>query len=183
MRRRRQYVVKKGFQLRFALELVAIIVLVPLAVWVNYLMLGQYVLVDAGTLSPDMGLNESIVSLAQTHWHWVLLMYIASVIITAFCMVLYTHRVAGPLFRIEKGLSSFSAGQADQDFLLRKGDYFSDLGEQATSATRKFGETVKALSSKSDQLQQVLKRTNDPELDQQCERIHELLGKYQPSEK
>lgn len=182
MKRRSKYIVKKRFQLRFALEMVAIIVLVPLAVWVNYLMLGQYVLVDAGTLQPDAGITSSIGALFQHQWGWMVLMYFISVAVTAFCMILYTHRVAGPMYRMEKGLKAFAAGQMGYSFSLRKGDYFADLSEDISRTVNSFTSTIRDITEKSEKLQKAAEKSDDTDLRHCSDNIRQILNEYQASE-
>lgn len=127
MSHRRNYYVNKGFQSRFALELSAIVLLVPVAFWVNYFIIGQYVLID------EMGEPHSrlawgvIAGMLSTQWDVVILLYLINIVLVMFLVTRYAHRVAGPVYRYERTLSGITIGSKKVCVNLRDGDYFPEV--------------------------------------------------------
>lgn len=128
MGNRQNYVVNKTFQTRFALELAAIVLLVPIAFWVNYFIIGQYVLIDdMGGPQAELSWNV-ITGMLASQWPVVITLYLVNVLLVGFLVLRYAHRVAGPVFRYEESLSTMSAGNKKESMTIRPTDYFPEVG-------------------------------------------------------
>ena len=68
--------------MRFALELVAIVVIIPIAIWVNYYIFGQYALIDNGLLTPQQTDWSTALVLLNEQWSWIIGMLVTSFVIT-----------------------------------------------------------------------------------------------------
>jgi len=129
MGNRQNYIVNKSFQTRFALELAAIVLLVPVAIWVNYFILGQYILIDE-LGGPQPELSWSIMTgLLASQWLVVLLLYFVNVLLVGFLLLRYAHRVAGPVYRYEEMLEGMSVSSRKVHASLRPTDYFPEVGK------------------------------------------------------
>ena len=65
------------------------------------------------------------------------------VIFTLILEILFLHRVAGPLYRIEKTLKDLAEGKKVEKIKLRKKDFFKSLAEATNQVIETFSENVK----------------------------------------
>jgi hypothetical protein len=136
MGNRQNYFVNKSFQTRFALELAAIVLLVPIAIWVNYFILGQYILIDE-LGGPQSEFSWGIITgLLAGQWPVVLTLYFVNVLLVGFLLVRYAHRVAGPIYRYEEALAGMSVCSKKVYVTLRPADYFPEVGKSIEKLCR-----------------------------------------------
>lgn len=149
---RRNFYVNRGFQSRFALELTAIVLLVPVAFWVNYFIIGQYTLIDQMG-KPHEELSAGVISgMLSTQWDMVILLYIINVAIVAFLVMRYSHRVAGPVYRYERILSGITIGSKKICLKLRPGDYFPEVAQGIEKLCNTVEEDLNELENVADSL-------------------------------
>lgn len=60
-------------------------------------------------------------------------------IISIFLGVRFSHRLAGPIFRLKKELQRLNAGEKIDPIHLRDSDYFKELAEELNKLTEKLG--------------------------------------------
>jgi len=65
------------------------------------------------------------------------------VIFTLILEILFLHRVAGPIYRIEKTLKDLAEGKKVEKIKLRKKDFFKSLAEATNQVIETFSENVK----------------------------------------
>jgi len=65
------------------------------------------------------------------------------VIFTLILEILFLHRIAGPLYRIEKTLKDLAEGKKVEKIKLRKKDFFKSLAEATNQVIETFSENVK----------------------------------------
>lgn len=147
MRKFRNFLIDRRFQPRFGMELSAIVLIVPIAFWVNYFIIGQYVLIDE-LGSPTADLTWGLMSgLLTSQWPVILVLYIINIILVGFLLLRYAHRVAGPVYRYIKAVHDLTSGCLRCKVPLRPNDYFVELGsniETLASTLRTHLEQVEA---------------------------------------
>lgn len=121
---RKQLVVKQDFQYRYAAMILLVVFLFTnLSILIAYLLF----------------LNEAVVAwmretfqLDQTWQIMVPILGVAQVlgfIITAGVATIVSHRIAGPLYRLERDLEELSSGDFSLTVRFRKGDEFQEIAE------------------------------------------------------
>ena len=121
---RRQYLVDRGYQLRFATRLFLAILAVAL---ISSLL--STVLIWRNMYRPDLGLwtplITSLIAIAVT-----LLIEILVALLIAFVFgIRQSHRVVGPLNRMKRILEAIGMGDFTQRITLRQGDALEDLAK------------------------------------------------------
>ena len=122
--RRRQWIVNRPFQYRFtAVLLLVLCVLTVTALGGVYFAL--WTILRVFEL-----LNDAVtVSLFTTVGLCVVLEFLIIAPAVAWFGILLTHRVAGPLVRIQSTLTKMCAGDFDVHLTLRKGDALTELAD------------------------------------------------------
>lgn len=127
--RRRHYYIDKKFQSVFAVKFLVIVAAAAMAFLALFLYNSQ------GTITA--GYTGSEVKLLQTGAFFLptLLLSTSVIIIVSgavglIVMILFSHRIAGPLFRFEKILGELYNGDLTLRFTLRDKDQFKELAER-----------------------------------------------------
>jgi methyl-accepting chemotaxis protein len=116
---------------------------------------------------------------------WVFLVTIG-VLVTVFAM-LWTHRLAGPLFRFEKTLAGMLLRNLDQKIVLRHKDEAKETAELFNNVTQLLSEDIASLKHSSEHLGVCLQRLQIGTEDQsdllrqaveEQRKITQLLGEY-----
>ncbi|MBI5048575.1 MAG: methyl-accepting chemotaxis protein [Deltaproteobacteria bacterium] len=124
--RRRNYFIKKKFQLDFSAKFLVIIVIEAV------LAIGLFLYLSKGTLTT--GYSGSELKVASTYNFFLPMLLFSNIIIvgvTAIAgivvLVFLSHRIAGPLYRFENVLSEIGSGNLTYRFKLRETDQFVEL--------------------------------------------------------
>ena len=117
---RKQYLIKKGFQLRFMIIIIAAMLLIALVTsWSIYSALIE-------TLYNQFhGENLALIKHAITYKLFIrsLLLIFAIAVLSIFI----SHRIAGPVYKFENTLKALVRGEKVREIGLRKRDEFYDL--------------------------------------------------------
>jgi len=176
---RRNYLANQHFQLRFALELVAVVVLVPLGIWVNYYLIGQYILIDEGLLTSKTSDWDTALILLNQQWGWIMGLFVFSVAVTGFCVLAYTHRVAGPIYRLEQAVCRLAEGDLGRETRLRKHDYFDNLATDVNQLERHFRDTLLKLQITTQSIRKRADEIDEPGTAEAAETLQTILDQYQ----
>jgi len=133
---RKQYLVDRGYQLRFVTRIFAAVLAVAVisSLIATGLLWGtMYQPVETGM---QVHLTVALIAIAVT----LLIELLLSIPIVFFLGIRQSHRIVGPMNRIKKILESYSNGDFSQRIVLREGDALEDL--------------AKALNAMADRLQQ-----------------------------
>jgi len=175
---RKKYLIDRKFQLRFAMELMVLVLLVPFIVWGNFYVLGQYAMsVDPGVA--EMGSWGMTGALLQHQWPLLLLVYIFNFGLVYGFIVYYTHRIAGPIYRFDMVLTEISAGKLGSVIKLRKRDYFGDVGERINNVATKIGSTIEELKTINNHLARHAEQANDETLKKHLQEIEQVINQYE----
>ncbi len=121
--RRKNYLIKKGMQLKVAIKVVIVAIFFSLFVgFVLYLAIWPAV---SGFLSKDM-----ISLIQQRIFFRAILLFLPFIFVIAASSILLSHRVAGPLYRIELTLDKLIQGEDIDLIRLRKTDELKELAEK-----------------------------------------------------
>ena len=117
---RKQYMVKKGFQLRFMTTIIIAMVLIALVTGLTI-----YYAVMQTLTTQFHGENLALVKHAITYRLFLrsFLLILAIAIISVFL----SHRIAGPIYKFEQTIKECASGKNVKEINLRKGDEFYEL--------------------------------------------------------
>ena len=117
---RKQYIVKKGFQVRFMIIIITAMVLIAIVTG-----LSLYSAVMQTLVNEFHGQNLALIQHAITYKLFIrsLLLLFAIAIISVFI----SHRVAGPVYKFERIIEDLAQGKDVEEFKLRKRDEFYEL--------------------------------------------------------
>ena len=117
---RKQYMVKKGFQLRFMTTIIIAMVLIALVTGLTI-----YYAVMQTLTTQFHGENLALVKHAITYRLFLrsFLLILAIAIISVFL----SHRIAGPIYKFEQTVKECAFGKDVKEIKLRKGDEFFEL--------------------------------------------------------
>ncbi len=117
---RRQYIVKKGFQIRYMIIIIAAMLLIALITGLSI-----YSAVMQTLITQFHGENLALIKQAITYKLFIrsLLLVFAIAILSVFI----SHRTAGPIYKFEQIIRSLAQGKEVQEIKLRKRDEFYEL--------------------------------------------------------
>ncbi len=119
---RKQYLVDRGYQLRFAARLFGVILAVAVVT-----ALTASALVWNRLYAPDQDarlLVVALITIAAT----LLVELLVAIPLVFFLGVRQSHRVIGPMNRLKRALQAIGQGDFSQRVQLRQGDALEDLG-------------------------------------------------------
>lgn len=88
--------------------------------------------------------------------HWIFIV-VGSALLVVAAMFL-THRIAGPLFRLEKTLDSMLKGKLDDTIFLRTNDEGKDLAKKINEFNANLSQSVKNLQANTDAVADLLEQ-------------------------
>jgi len=143
--RRRQYIIKKGLQYRyigivFAIALLASIVTGYTVFATGWTLLGE----KLANVYPQ---GRLVVVLRATNLALIRNLLFASPLIFILGL-LFSHRIAGPVYRIEKSVYEIANGNLGMRIKLRQGDELWDLANMINNMTEKLDKGI-ALNKES----------------------------------
>ena len=117
---RKQYLLKKGFQLRFMIVIIISMVLIALVTSLSIYSALMHTLVNQ-----FHGENLALIKHAITYKLFMrsVLLIFAIAIISIFI----SHRMAGPVYKFENTIRALAQGKEVEEIRLRKRDEFYDL--------------------------------------------------------
>ena len=144
---RRHYIVNKNFQNRFiakAMSITAISFFIAFIAILLYLYLG-YGLNDSGGntifVQVSHGVKvENIVSPLQMILPPLIIGGIIVFVVVFIASLIYSNRIAGPIYRFKMILEMYKNGDYNVDVILRSHDEFRDLADCFNRYTRKMRE-------------------------------------------
>ena len=117
---RKQYIVKKGFQIRFMIIIIAAMLLIALITGLSI-----YSAVMQTLITQFHGENLALIKQAITYKLFIrsLLLVFAIAILSVFI----SHRTAGPIYKFEQIIRALAKGKDVQEIKLRMRDEFYEL--------------------------------------------------------
>lgn len=178
MNRRKNYYIKKEFQRNFILKFCAIVLAGSAISGVTI-----YLLSRATVTTSFENLRLGIKSTADYILPAVLLssavVIIATGIATIFITLFTSHKIAGPLYRIEKDIEDVASGNLRREFNLREGDEIRPIAEGLNAMVRFLKNEISALKKTAAELE-ALPAANDlpGEVKQKIKALKSGLDKF-----
>lgn len=94
----------------------------------------------------------------------------------------YSHRIAGPLYKLGMIFEGMSRGVLDNTIRLRKNDEALDVMEKLQKATRYLSGKVLGLQHQTERIEAATARVADPELTEAVRALRELLDDFEIKE-
>ncbi len=130
--KRKIFLINKSFQLRFAFYvcswLIALSFAYPLIISNLFDYFIRYMALDPS--GPALSTLES----ARSDLLWLLvLMQIVLILLTFLISIFMSHKIAGPLYRLDKYFKDVKAGHLGEPVRFRKSDYFQELAADCST--------------------------------------------------
>lgn len=158
--RRRKYFINKEFQTRFILRFCIFVMLTAVV------MIGLVYILSTKTTTTSFENLRLIVKRTSDFILPTLILsgLIASILISAACIIIIlfiSHRIAGPLYRLEKSLNEIGKGNLAVDVRLRKSDEMKALASSVNNMIRNLKDPICSSQGKIDELENEIARLKD----------------------
>ncbi|MDD5773483.1 MAG: hypothetical protein PHX78_08490 [bacterium] len=157
--KRSNYFIKKTFQLKFIGVFLALIILGSMILgWVIYRITNQ---------SLARAFYQSHLQIKST-WEILfpsvavatLLAIFISGTISVVMVLIFSHKIAGPLFRFEKNLEEVAKGDLTVKTKLRDTDQLEMLADKLNILTKELNLRIKEIKTETEKLSECLQKTN-----------------------
>jgi len=133
-----QRIVKHSFQLRFSLMIFALLSVAVLAIWGHGRIVIHHfsesgLLQDAQMKIYMEALNSTVVAIS-----------LFSLMIFFILTIIYSHSIAGPIYRFERIFESMEKGKLTMKAKLRKSDEFQEVAEMLNRGILSLNSRIKA---------------------------------------
>ncbi|MFA5317843.1 MAG: HAMP domain-containing protein [Dehalococcoidales bacterium] len=158
--RRRNYFIKKGFQAGFIIKFCLLLILACLIMFfVSYLFTGNTTTTSFENLRLTVKSTSDFMLpiLLSSGITAVVLVSIATIAIVLFI----SHRIAGPLYRLEKSLEDIAGGDLTADVHLRQADEVKTLAETLNRTMKVIREPLAASKARTVELEAELSAIRD----------------------
>ena len=179
--RRRNYFIKKKFQVNFTVKFLIIILIEA------FLAAGLFLYMSKGTLTT--GYLGSELRIARTYDFFLTMLLLSNLIIVGISAVIgiavlifLSHRIAGPLYRFENILNSIKKGDLTQRFKLRENDQFVELANSINEHTDTLDKNMGHLKAGVMEFSQLASKmqtalASDPSANKELERLLQEMSK------
>ena len=162
MQRRRNYFIKKKFQMNFIVKFGLLLLLESI------LIIALFMYISKNTLTT--GYAHSILKVENTQNFFIIPFTLVSLIcFTAIGLAgmivftLFSHRIAGPLYRFEKILQQIGAGDLTANVKLRKKDQLVEFEKLINILVNTLDNRMGSIKRNLEQAQELLLKIDDPE--------------------
>ncbi|MEK7802884.1 MAG: methyl-accepting chemotaxis protein [Deltaproteobacteria bacterium] len=179
--RRRNYFIKKKFQVDFSVKFLIIILIEA------FLAAGLFLYLSKGTLTT--GYSGSELKIARTYDFFLPMLLLSNLIIVGISAVIgiavlifLSHRLAGPLYRFENILDTIKKGDLTQRFKLREKDQFVELANSINEHTDTLDKNMGHLKAGVMEFSQLISKmqtalTSNPSANKELERLLQEMSK------
>ena len=180
--RRKQYIIKKGLQFRyiglvFGLALIASLVTGWTVFATGWHFLGE----KLASVYPQ---GRLVYIFRATNFALIRNLLLVSPLVFILAL-LFSHRIAGPVYRIEKTLEEIAKGNLGLKIRLREGDELVDLADMINGMTERFNNTIVSdrdiLIKIEKDLEEIKKLSSSQPCD--CAKIESLIRAIQEKSK
>jgi len=175
--KRRQYFIKKDYQVKFILKF-CIIVLVGAIISTGLLFL-----FSQGTLTSSFDNSRLVIrntsfailpAVILTNIITLVLITLSSIVVIMFI----SHKIAGPMFRFEKDLIAIGKGNLVKKIKLRTKDQFTEIATSMNNMTMDLLNNVLSIETEVEQLIESAKKQNAPDiLIEELNHLHQSIHK------
>jgi len=171
MIRRKNYFIKKNFQVNFISKFLILILLEAV------LIVGLFMRVSNNTLTT--GYFDSVLTIERTPDFFfvpiILIMLIVAIGIGIAGMIVFimlSHRIAGPLYRFEKDIMEVGSGDLTKRINLRKTDQLAELKESLNIFIDSLDQKMSRIKNNLAELKELVSKKDDPG---NIEKIYEMM--------
>ncbi len=151
-RRLKNYLIKKGMQTRFILKFCLLLVLACVIMSTI-----AYILSERTTTTSFEDLRLTVKSTADFILPTLILSSLVAIILVAIAtiivFIIITHRIAGPLHRLETDMAEIAKGNLIKDIHLRKKDEFKTLAAAINSLLKNWRDPLSVSQAKLNELE------------------------------
>lgn len=177
--KRSTFLINPGFQLKFSLIVCSIILISTL---IYPIIIYDFFNVMI-TQTPDI--PPQIVSAQKNLVLYLILIQTVIILLVFIVFIFFTHKIAGPLYKLKSHLAGIREGNPITPLAFRKGDYFEDVAEEVTlfletilNNQESDFEYVEELAQYIDNLSPVVPDDKKPVLSEISRRLMELKSRY-----
>lgn len=173
--RRKNYFIKKGFQIRFILKFCSLVLIGVI------MSTGLLFLFSRGTLTSSYQQSRLIIrntasAILPTTIYINLVILGLITLATIVIILIISHKLAGPLFRFEKELKEIGKGNLTTVISLRKKDQIADLAGSLNNMTDSLRDRVLAIQKEVEHLTETASQVNAPEeIVEQLNQLHQKI--------
>ena len=100
---------------------------------------------------------------------------LALLLLTGVLALRLSHRVGGPLYRLEKVAADMARGRLDQNIHLREGDQLQNLAQAINQACRALAQNLREIGSQVADLKEAAAREGSPQLQGKVAELEDSL--------
>ncbi len=173
--KRSQYVVSGQAQMRMAAELVLLWLVGAFLAAINL-----YVLNKLGDLYWNDTLQADYSTWVEklVTWTYTGISLVIAIVVFLLACIYYSHRVAGPAYKLANCLKDIGDGDLRIRVKLRSSDYLKDVAYAVNGVTLKFNNTLSSIQESVQSMKQGAGHDNAEELLRHCEAIEQALEVY-----
>lgn len=178
LKKRSQHIVDRALQMRVAIILTMITVLVPAVLLFAIYLVWRIVVTQNPLLAELPAAWLTVGATLRMHW-WVVGLCIAGFVSFTFALVLYyTHRIAGPVYRFRWLFDELAEGRVHTTVQLREGDAFENLAASLLRANATLASAITHLKAAAVAASQEAGSIQNPALNEQINAIQRILDRY-----
>lgn len=172
--RRKNYFIKKKFQTIFILKFCALVI-------AGSIISGIVIYAMSGATVTTTFENSRLVMKSTADFILPAVLLSSAIVIaiiglaTIFMTLFTSHRIAGPLYRMEQDIKEVAAGNLTKEFKLRRTDEIKALAESLDNMTQGLRYDVEKIRSSVTELES---KAGSSELRDIAERIKDILSKF-----
>ena len=168
---RKNYLIDRNLQIRYIVLMVLVLVVHTLIVLAA--VFSPYIMMLSFDFPHDKRAEAAKAFLLVHANAWPI---IGSFIIFVGILTLFvTHRIAGPIFRLKRGIRDIADGRLNETIHLRKKDEFHDVAEELNALATRFRDSFSLLKAKSSLLAEHIE---DLELEIRDKKLDEAVGRH-----
>lgn len=139
---RSNYFIQAGLQIRFTFVLILIVVLVSMITFVNLYVIGDYVVSNTATIVDLRDMQSFMKTIFEVVGWRIMLVGVVCFMIICIIGIFFSHRFAGPSFKLEKCLREMSLGNLSFDIRLRNGDALHNVADSVNFLVDRFRSVI-----------------------------------------
>ena len=153
--RRKHYFIKRKFQLTFILKFCFLVIIG------SFISIGLIYAVSRGTVTTSFENSRLVITSTADFILPAVLLSSAIVVLvvglaTMFITLYTSHKIAGPLYRIEKDVNEVASGNLTQKFQLRERDEIKALAESLENMTQMLRSHIGVIKNSVSEIRTVL---------------------------
>lgn len=180
--KRSVFLINPSFQLRFSLIVCSIIVIstiiYPVIIYDFFQALS----------SANPSIAKNVVAAQKDLILFLILIQVVITLLVFIVFIFFTHKIAGPLYKLKNHLAHIREGKAISPLTFRDGDYFHDVAEEVTlmletvaSNQESDFQYVEEISTYIENLSTVVPDDKKPILNEISRRLIDIKARYKKS--